>query len=116
MRTYIWIPAKSIVHIALLLLKRSFENAYHLITAVTNAYHPITARDKYQTRMALERANLNTAIAVAIWSEEDCEKAASKVGFPMIIKPTSGGGSQGMCGARPAMVLLPARVVYCTVW
>lgn len=55
-----------------------------------------TARDKYQTRMALERAGLNTAIAVAIWSEEDCEKAANKVGFPMIIKPTSGGGSQGM--------------------
>lgn len=46
--------------------------------------------------MALERANLNTAVAVAIWSEEDCDKAASKVGFPMIIKPTSGGGSQGM--------------------
>lgn len=46
--------------------------------------------------MALEKANLNTAVAVAIWTEEDCDKAASKVGFPMIIKPTSGGGSQGM--------------------
>jgi glutathione synthase/RimK-type ligase-like ATP-grasp enzyme len=82
---------------------------------VTNAYRPIAARDKYQTRMALERANLNTAIAVAIWSEEDCEKAATKVGFPMIIKPTSGGGSQGTCGAHPAIAPLPARVVFFTV-
>ena len=38
----------------------------------------------------------DTAIAVAIWSEEDCQKAADKVGFPMIIKPTSGAGSMGV--------------------
>jgi len=50
----------------------------------------------------------DTATAVAIWSEEDCDKAAHKVGFPMIIKPTSGGGSQGMC----FRITLPSQVFH----
>ena len=66
--------------------------------------------------MALERAGLNTAIAVAIWSEEDCQKAADKVGFPMIIKPTSGGGSQGMLLAQLCARLLVACCAAAVRW
>ncbi|KNC78053.1 hypothetical protein SARC_09499 [Sphaeroforma arctica JP610] len=54
------------------------------------------ARDKYATRKALEAAGLNTAQAVQIWTEKDIAKAAEKVGFPMIIKPTVGMGSAGV--------------------
>ena len=54
------------------------------------------ARDKYLTRKCLIDAGLNTAKAQQMWSVDDIEKAIDHVGFPMIIKPTVGMGSQGV--------------------
>ncbi|KNC70650.1 hypothetical protein SARC_16817 [Sphaeroforma arctica JP610] len=54
----------------------------------------VMARDKYATRKALERAGLNTPASASIFTIADCTNASEVVGFPMIIKPTSGGGSQ----------------------
>eukprot|EP01134_Creolimax_fragrantissima_P006282 CFRG6282T1 len=56
----------------------------------------VMARDKFATRKALERAGLNTPASESIFTLADVDNAAKSVGFPMIIKPTSGGGSQGV--------------------
>lgn len=54
------------------------------------------ARDKFGTRVALEKGNLATPKAVQMWGPEQIPEAIEKVGFPMIIKPTSGAGSMGV--------------------
>ena len=54
------------------------------------------ARDKFATRKALDVAKLASPVAVQMWGEEQIPEAVSRVGFPMIIKPTSGAGSMGV--------------------
>lgn len=71
------------------------------------------ARDKFQTRVALERANLNTPKAHAIKSIDDIDAAIERVGFPMIIKPTAGAGSEGVYKAfnRDDLVKFTAQIL-----
>ncbi|KNC86072.1 hypothetical protein SARC_01764 [Sphaeroforma arctica JP610] len=54
------------------------------------------ARDKYKTRVALANAGLNTPMAYPVKSVDDVPKCIETVGFPMIIKPTAGAGSEGV--------------------
>jgi D-alanine-D-alanine ligase len=46
---------------------------------------------------ALKKAGLNTPKSAEISSAADCDRVAAEVGFPMIIKPTAGAASLGVC-------------------
>eukprot|EP01134_Creolimax_fragrantissima_P007765 CFRG7765T1 len=54
------------------------------------------ARDKYKTRVALAEAGLNTPMAYPIKTIDDVKPCIEEVGFPMIVKPTAGAGSEGV--------------------
>ncbi|KNC82645.1 hypothetical protein SARC_05066 [Sphaeroforma arctica JP610] len=54
------------------------------------------ARDKYKTRVALANAGLNTPMAHPIKTVDDVPACVEAVGFPMIVKPTAGAGSEGV--------------------
>jgi biotin carboxylase len=47
-----------------------------------------------------------------IWKEEDADRAAAEVGFPMIVKPQMGAGSAGMSTAPRALVAYEASIRY----
>eukprot|EP01134_Creolimax_fragrantissima_P006053 CFRG6053T1 len=55
-----------------------------------------TARDKFMTRKALEAAGVPTPKAMGCSSSADIPKLVEYIGFPMIVKPTSGAGSLGV--------------------
>lgn len=55
-----------------------------------------TARDKHRTREALRVAGLPTPKNFLIHSERDLDEAANCVGFPAVMKPTSGAASLGV--------------------
>ncbi|KNC85639.1 hypothetical protein SARC_02212 [Sphaeroforma arctica JP610] len=54
------------------------------------------ARSKLESRKALARAGLPTPRSAPIATPADIESVGEKVGFPLIIKPTSGAGSGGV--------------------
>lgn len=60
----------------------------------TAAYQ--TARHKHNAREALRKAGLATPESYLLTAASDIPGAIEKVGFPMIVKPLAGAGSQGV--------------------
>lgn len=58
------------------------------------------ARDKFQTRRAMENAGLPTPRNMLCESPQDVEAAAKHVGFPCVIKPIA--GARQACAADTA--------------
>ncbi|GBG32656.1 Carnosine synthase 1 [Hondaea fermentalgiana] len=85
----VWSP-----HEAVVLLMSRIAALLKLPGNPPSAYE--VARDKFATREALKEANINSIKAVQIWDVEDADLAAREIGFPMIVKPSSGMGSAGV--------------------
>mmetsp|Transcript_16358 Transcript_16358/g.31789 ORF Transcript_16358/g.31789 Transcript_16358/m.31789 type:complete len:502 (-) Transcript_16358:479-1984(-) len=85
----VWSP-----HEAVVLLMSRIAKLLELPGNPPEAYE--IARDKFRTREALREANINSIKAVQIWDVNDAEVAAREIGFPMIVKPSSGMGSAGV--------------------
>ncbi|KNC79057.1 hypothetical protein SARC_08544 [Sphaeroforma arctica JP610] len=65
---------------------------------IVSAY--LTARDKHTAREVLRKAGIATPASARVSTVEDIDQACKDVGFPMIVKPTAGAGSQGVYIAR----------------
>ncbi|KNC79247.1 hypothetical protein SARC_08357 [Sphaeroforma arctica JP610] len=59
-----------------------------------------TARHKHNAREALRKAGIATPASALVKSPDDVPAAVAAVGFPMIVKPIAGAGSQGVYIAR----------------
>lgn len=107
-----WIPDGIYSHI---------ENMQPLLGATCEAFGILNnshaayqlARNKLETRKACGAAGLATTKTCEVWTVEDVDKAAGIVGFPMVVKPSSGAGSQGVYRADTVDELrqLVARVL-----
>lgn len=51
------------------------------------------ARDKYKSRLALQQAGLPTPKTAVVRTEVEVLQASKTIGFPAVLKPTSGAGS-----------------------
>ena len=54
------------------------------------------SRDKALSRSSLEEKGVPTVKSFGISSVNDVEACIEKLGFPVIVKPTAGGGSLGV--------------------
>jgi len=92
------------------------ELAQPLVARLTDHFHlpgntyeaTATARDKYKSRLAFEKAGLPTPKNYLIVEEEDIQKASDHVGYPAVIKPIFGAASIGVVRVDRAEEL-PAR-------
>ena len=66
------------------------------------------AMDKLRTKMLLESNGLATPRYQVLQSAEDCERAVSEIGLPLIVKPANEGSSVGLCKVNEAGEMLAA--------
>lgn len=59
-------------------------------------------RDKSKTRDILTRAGIRQPEVARVTTLEEAEKAASRIGFPLVVKPRGLGASQGWSRSPPA--------------
>jgi len=72
------------------------------------------ARDKSQTVRLAEEIGIRTPRTSMIESEGDINRAADLLGFPFIVKPTTGSGSRGFAVIRDAKMVGDVRPILAT--
>ncbi|NNF50912.1 MAG: D-alanine--D-alanine ligase [Gammaproteobacteria bacterium] len=66
------------------------------------------AMDKLRTKMLLEGSGLSTPRYQVLSNSQDCERAVSEIGLPLIIKPANEGSSVGLSKVDTPDQLVPA--------
>lgn len=66
------------------------------LTSITNPVGVSIARDKYLTKILLEKMSYPTSPSVTISEYSELKKALKQIPFPVVVKPVGGAGGKGV--------------------